>query len=206
MTPERERHGGRSFDIPSDIDADAHAIQRELYRKMGGRGRAAVAFRLTDLVRRRSVAGIRAVIRTTPRRRFNRRTRDRGSVTRSCGRSGRTSRPSIRESRRSGAPPDDRHSRPARGLPSGSGCFPMASCPSAATGLRNDLVSGRWRLDGVSWGVANEDVTRRTGQPLQSGCRSCRSRARRASRRDRPGSHARGLVAILQLDVGVGVG
>jgi hypothetical protein len=52
---------GRSADgVPSDTDARAHAVQTEIYRRMGGRGRAAVAFRLSDAVRRITCAGIRA--------------------------------------------------------------------------------------------------------------------------------------------------
>jgi hypothetical protein len=60
LLPERARQHARRLDIPSDTDADAHGIQREIYRHMGGQGRVAVAFRLTDAVRRLSMAGVRA--------------------------------------------------------------------------------------------------------------------------------------------------
>jgi hypothetical protein len=42
-----------------DTSAEAHAAQTEAYRRMGGRGRVAIMFRLSDMVRRTSMAGIR---------------------------------------------------------------------------------------------------------------------------------------------------
>jgi hypothetical protein len=59
-------HGSASFDsrgarvVPPDTDADAHAVQTDVYRRMGGRGRVAVAFRLSEALRRIASAGIRA--------------------------------------------------------------------------------------------------------------------------------------------------
>jgi hypothetical protein len=47
-------------DLPSDTTADAYRAQIEAYRRMGGSGRAAVAFRLNDLARQTAMAGIRA--------------------------------------------------------------------------------------------------------------------------------------------------
>ncbi len=46
--------------IPGDTTADAHAVQRDVYRRLGGRGRLAVMFRLNGTVRRLSMSGIRA--------------------------------------------------------------------------------------------------------------------------------------------------
>jgi hypothetical protein len=46
--------------VPLDTCAEAHGVQREVYRRMGGCGRVAVAFRLSDAVRRTAQAGIRA--------------------------------------------------------------------------------------------------------------------------------------------------
>jgi hypothetical protein len=45
--------------IPADTDEDAHRAQAEAYRRMGGSGRVAVAFRLTEMARQNSLAGIR---------------------------------------------------------------------------------------------------------------------------------------------------
>jgi hypothetical protein len=50
MTPGRQ---------PLDTTPEAHAIQVEAYRGMGGRGRTAVMFRLNDLARQVTLAGIR---------------------------------------------------------------------------------------------------------------------------------------------------
>jgi hypothetical protein len=47
-------------DVPPDTTADAYRAQIEAYRRMGGSGRAAVAFRLNDLARQTAMAGIRA--------------------------------------------------------------------------------------------------------------------------------------------------
>lgn len=46
--------------LPLDTSPAAHAIQRDVYLRMGGAGRIAVMFRLTDAVRRLALAGIRA--------------------------------------------------------------------------------------------------------------------------------------------------
>jgi hypothetical protein len=43
-----------------DTDQASHEAQIEAYRRLGGPGRLAAAFRLTDLTRRTSMAGIRA--------------------------------------------------------------------------------------------------------------------------------------------------
>jgi len=48
------------MDAPLDTTADAHRAQIEAYRRMGGPGRAAVVFRLNDLAREATLAGIRA--------------------------------------------------------------------------------------------------------------------------------------------------
>ena len=45
---------------PTDTSPEAHALQLELYRRMGPSGRAAAASRLTDAARRLTEAGIRA--------------------------------------------------------------------------------------------------------------------------------------------------
>jgi hypothetical protein len=44
----------------ADTDLDADTVQLEAYRRMGGMGRAQVAFRLSDQARRIAMAGIRA--------------------------------------------------------------------------------------------------------------------------------------------------
>lgn len=46
--------------IPFDTTADAYARQREMYRRIGGRGRVEIMFRLNDTVRRLAMSGIRA--------------------------------------------------------------------------------------------------------------------------------------------------
>ena len=46
--------------IAHDTSKDADAVQLDAYRRMGGAGRAQVMFRLTDLARRTSEAGIRS--------------------------------------------------------------------------------------------------------------------------------------------------
>jgi hypothetical protein len=46
--------------VPLDTSRAAHEIQRDVYLRMGGAGRVAVMFRLTDAVRRLALAGIRA--------------------------------------------------------------------------------------------------------------------------------------------------
>jgi len=45
--------------IPFDTSPDAHAVQRDIYLKLGGTGRAAIAFQLTEMTRNLSMAGIR---------------------------------------------------------------------------------------------------------------------------------------------------
>jgi hypothetical protein len=45
--------------IPPDTSPEAHQAQMEAYRRMGGAERVALAFRLTDLARRATLAGIR---------------------------------------------------------------------------------------------------------------------------------------------------
>ena len=45
---------------PLDTSLDAHRIQVEAYRRMGGTGRAAVMFRLNELARKMAIAGIRS--------------------------------------------------------------------------------------------------------------------------------------------------
>jgi hypothetical protein len=46
--------------VPLDTSLGAHAVQRDIYRRLSGRGRIAIAFRLSDAVRRIACAGIRA--------------------------------------------------------------------------------------------------------------------------------------------------
>lgn len=45
---------------PLDTSPDAHAIQLDVYRTLGSRGRVAAAFRLTTATREWTKAGIRA--------------------------------------------------------------------------------------------------------------------------------------------------
>ena len=49
----------RSPAIPDDTSADAHEIQRRIYARMGGAGRLAIAFELSDSARRLTQDGIR---------------------------------------------------------------------------------------------------------------------------------------------------
>lgn len=44
---------------PLDTSIRAHDVQREIYRRLGGGERVAIAFRLTALVRETALAGIR---------------------------------------------------------------------------------------------------------------------------------------------------
>jgi hypothetical protein len=46
--------------IPFDTTTDAHARQGEVYRRLGGRERLQIMFRLNDGVRRLAMSGIRA--------------------------------------------------------------------------------------------------------------------------------------------------
>jgi hypothetical protein len=45
--------------IPADTDEDSYRLQTEAYRRMGAPGRIALAFRLTEMARQNSLAGIR---------------------------------------------------------------------------------------------------------------------------------------------------
>jgi len=45
--------------LPLDTSADARDVQREIYRRLGGAERVAIAFRLNALVRETTMAGIR---------------------------------------------------------------------------------------------------------------------------------------------------
>jgi len=45
---------------PLDTAPDAHARQRDIYMALGGAARLTIAFELTDMVRRTTMAGIRA--------------------------------------------------------------------------------------------------------------------------------------------------
>jgi hypothetical protein len=48
------------MDVPLDTTAEAYRAQIEVYRRMGGPGRAAVMFRLNALAREAAMAGIQA--------------------------------------------------------------------------------------------------------------------------------------------------
>ena len=48
------------MDIPLDTTPEVHARQREIYLRMGGAARVAIAFELTEMVRNTAMAGIRA--------------------------------------------------------------------------------------------------------------------------------------------------
>ena len=50
----------RVASIPFDTSSDAHALQTQLYQRLGGRARIQIMFGLTDAVRRMAIAGIRA--------------------------------------------------------------------------------------------------------------------------------------------------
>jgi hypothetical protein len=45
--------------VPSDTSPDAQAVQDEIYRRLGGRERVAIAFRLSATARTTTCAGIR---------------------------------------------------------------------------------------------------------------------------------------------------
>lgn len=49
----------RDLGIPSDTDPAAHELQRQIYLRLGATERMAIAFRLSDGVRRLAIAGIR---------------------------------------------------------------------------------------------------------------------------------------------------
>lgn len=46
--------------VPDDTTAEAHATQLRVYQSMGGAARVAIAFQLSDAVRRVTMAGIRS--------------------------------------------------------------------------------------------------------------------------------------------------
>lgn len=46
--------------VPHDTDAETHAVQVEIYRRLGPTGRSQAAFRLMSLARDVAVGGIRA--------------------------------------------------------------------------------------------------------------------------------------------------
>ena len=45
---------------PFDTTTAAHHVQAEIYRRLGGQGRVAIAFRLNEAVRHMAVAGIQS--------------------------------------------------------------------------------------------------------------------------------------------------
>jgi hypothetical protein len=45
--------------VPHDTDAETHAVQMEIYRRLGGAGRSQAAFHLMALARDVAVGGIR---------------------------------------------------------------------------------------------------------------------------------------------------
>jgi hypothetical protein len=49
----------RSPDIPLDTDRAAHEVQQQIYLRLGAGERMAIAFRLSDTVRRLAISGIR---------------------------------------------------------------------------------------------------------------------------------------------------
>lgn len=60
LDDEEGRRGTSSAGVPLDTAREAHAVQRDIYERMGGAARLAIAFRLTDSVRRLAMAGIQA--------------------------------------------------------------------------------------------------------------------------------------------------
>jgi hypothetical protein len=48
-----------AMNLPLDTTADAHDVQRNVYRRLGGAERVAILFRLSGLVRETAMAGIR---------------------------------------------------------------------------------------------------------------------------------------------------
>ncbi len=55
------RPSSREFSrVPLDTTPEAYAAQIEAYRRMSGKERTAVAFRLNELARETAIAGIRA--------------------------------------------------------------------------------------------------------------------------------------------------
>lgn len=49
----------RRLGVPFDTDLAAHELQRKIYLRLGGSERVAIAFRLSDAVRRLALSGIR---------------------------------------------------------------------------------------------------------------------------------------------------
>lgn len=49
----------RGHGIPADTDPAAHQVQTQIYLRLGAAGRMAIAFRLSDAVRRFAISGIR---------------------------------------------------------------------------------------------------------------------------------------------------
>lgn len=56
---ELSAHGLRRF-VPADTDPEAHDFQTEIYRRMSGPERVAIAMQLTETVRQTALAGIRS--------------------------------------------------------------------------------------------------------------------------------------------------
>ena len=54
------RQDAASDFVPHDTDAETHAIQMEIYRRLGPSGRSQAAFRLMVLARNVAVSGIRS--------------------------------------------------------------------------------------------------------------------------------------------------
>jgi hypothetical protein len=53
------RDGDLLESVAADTSPEAHALQLEIYRRMGGPARCAIAFRLTELAQLAAEAGIR---------------------------------------------------------------------------------------------------------------------------------------------------
>jgi hypothetical protein len=49
----------RDHGIPADTDAAVHQLQRQIYLRLGATERLAIAFRLSDAVKRLAISGIR---------------------------------------------------------------------------------------------------------------------------------------------------
>jgi hypothetical protein len=60
VLPRVEEWQDLQMDVPHDTSADAYRVQIEIYRRMGGPGRVAEMFRLNDLARKMTMAGIRS--------------------------------------------------------------------------------------------------------------------------------------------------
>ena len=58
--PRADDSSAGDFGLPLDTTSDAHARQRDLYRRMGGAARLAIAFELIETVRHTALAGILA--------------------------------------------------------------------------------------------------------------------------------------------------